>query len=55
KLEEIYGEIDKLEKTEIEEFKFINTEEKYRSLVLLALGLLGLEMLLRYTIFRTVA
>ncbi|GAL74024.1 BatA protein [Nonlabens ulvanivorans] len=55
KLEEIYGEIDKLEKTEIEEFKFINTEEKYRILVLIALGCLGLEMLLRYTIFRTVA
>lgn len=55
KLAEIYGEIDKLEKTEIEEFKFINTEEKYRILVLFALGFIALEMLLRYTVFRTVA
>jgi Ca-activated chloride channel family protein len=55
KLEEIYAEIDKLEKTEIEQFEFFNVEEKYRDLVLLALVLLGFEMLLRYTIFRTVA
>ena len=40
KLEEIYDEIDKLEKTEIEEFKYYNYEEKFRSLVLLALALL---------------
>jgi len=55
KLAAIYEEIDKLEKTEIEEFKFINTEEKYRILILLALGFIGLEMLLRYTVFRTIA
>jgi len=55
KLEAIYTEIDKLEKTEIEEFKYYNIDEKYRVLVLLALGLLLLEMTLRYTIFRTVA
>ena len=53
KLEEIYNEINKLEKTEIEEFKFYNYEEKYRSLVLLAGLLLLLEFLLRYTIFRS--
>ena len=39
KLEEIYDEINKLEKTEIEEFKFYNYEEKYRPLVIIA-GLL---------------
>ena len=55
KLEEIYAEIDKLEKTEIEQFEFFNVEEKYRDLVLLALILLGVEMLLKYTVFRTVA
>jgi len=55
KLEEIYTQIDKLEKTEIEQFEFFNVEEKYRDLVLLALILLGVEMLLKYTIFRTVA
>ncbi|MFD1161209.1 vWA domain-containing protein [Hwangdonia seohaensis] len=53
KLEEIYSEINKLEKTEIEEFKFYNYEEKYRSLVLLAGALLLLELLLRFTFFRS--
>lgn len=53
KLEEIYSEINKLEKTEIEEFKFYNYEEKYRSLVLLAGLLLLIELLLRYTVFRS--
>jgi len=53
KLEAIYDEIDSLEKTEIEEFKFYNYEEKFRPLVLLALGLLGVEFLLRHTLFRS--
>lgn len=53
KLEEIYDEINKLEKTEIEEFKFYNYEEKYRSLVLLAGLFLILELLLRFTFFRS--
>ena len=53
KLVEIYGEINKLEKTEVEEFKFYNYEEKYRSLVILAGLLILLELLLRYTIFRS--
>ncbi|MGB1307411.1 MAG: vWA domain-containing protein [Oceanihabitans sp.] len=53
KLIEIYNEINKLEKTEIEEFKFYNYEEKYRPLALLALLLLAIEFLLRYTIFRS--
>ncbi|WP_323789106.1 VWA domain-containing protein [Psychroserpens sp.] len=53
KLEEIYGEINKLEKTEVEEFKFYNYEEKYRPLVILASLLLLLELLLRNTIFRS--
>lgn len=53
KLAEIYSEINKLEKTEIEEFKFYNYEEKYRSLALLASVLLLLELLLRFTIFRS--
>ena len=53
KLKEIYKEIDKLEKTEVEEFKFYNYEEKFRLLVWIALGLLLLEFLLRFTIFRS--
>lgn len=53
KLEEIYAEINKLEKTEIEEFKFYNYEEKYRSLAVLAGVLLLIELVLRVTIFRS--
>lgn len=53
KLEEIYEEINKLEKTDVEEFKFYNYEEKYRPLLLLALGLLFFEFLLRSTVFRS--
>ncbi len=53
KLEEIYAEINKLEKTEIEEFKFYNYDEKYRPLVLIAGMLLLLELLLRFTVFRS--
>ena len=40
KLKDIYDEINKLEKTEVEEFKYYNYEEKYRILILIALGLL---------------
>ena len=53
KLEEIYEEINKLEKTEIEEFKFYNYDEKYRPLVILAGLFLLLEVSLRFTIFRS--
>ena len=53
KLNEIYDEINKLEKTDIEEFKYKNYDEKYRPLVILALILLTLEWLLRYTVFRS--
>ncbi|MCK0179445.1 VWA domain-containing protein [Flavobacteriaceae bacterium S0862] len=53
KLKEIYKEIDKLEKTDIEEFKFYNYEEKYRPLVLFAGILLLIELLLRFIIFRS--
>jgi Ca-activated chloride channel family protein len=52
-LKDIYDEIDKLEKTKIEEFKYYNYQEMYRDLVFLALGLLILEFLLRSTIFKS--
>jgi Ca-activated chloride channel family protein len=52
-LKEIYDEIDKLEKTKIEEFKYYNYQEMYRSLVLLAIGLLLFEFLLRNTLFKS--
>ncbi|PHS02312.1 MAG: aerotolerance regulator BatA [Leeuwenhoekiella sp.] len=53
KLEQIYAEINKLEKTDVEEFKYTNYEEKYRPLVILAGLLLLFELLLRYTLFRS--
>ena len=53
KLEEIYNEINKLEKTEIEEFKYYNYEEKFRPIILLALILLIIEWLMRNTLFRS--
>jgi len=53
KLEAIYDEINKLEKTEIEEFKYYRYEEKFRSWVFLAGGLLLFEWLLRHTLFRS--
>ena len=53
KLAEIYDEINKLEKTEIEEKKYYNYNEKYRPLVLAAGILLLIELLFRNTIFRS--
>ncbi|CAA0151343.1 vWA domain-containing protein [Tenacibaculum maritimum] len=53
KLEAIYNEIDKLEKTKIEEFKYYNYQEKYRFLVMLAGLLLLIEFLLKNTLFRS--
>ncbi len=53
KLKAIYDEINKLEKTEVEEFKYYNYEEKYRALVLLALAFLFVEWFLKSTIFRS--
>ena len=53
KLEAIYDEINKLEKTEVEEFKYYRYEEKFRPWILLAGGLLLLEWFLRNTLFRS--
>jgi len=53
KLQEIYAEINKLEKTEVEEFKFYNYDEKFRIFVLFGLGVFLFELLLRFTVFRS--
>lgn len=53
KLAEIYEEIDALEKTEIEEEKFYDYQEKFKPIVILGLGLLLFEFLLRNTLFRS--
>ncbi|MGM0635385.1 MAG: vWA domain-containing protein [Bacteroidota bacterium] len=52
-LEEIYDEIDSLEKTEIEEEKFYDYEEKFRPLVILGGILLLIEVVLKFTLFRS--
>jgi len=52
-LKEIYDEIDKLEKTKVEEFKYYNYQEKFRIFVFLALGVLLTEFVLRKTIFKS--
>jgi len=53
KLEKIYEEINKLEKTEIEETKYKSYDELFRPFVLAAFALLLFELLLRYTLFRS--
>jgi Ca-activated chloride channel family protein len=53
KLESVYNEINKLEKTEIEEFKYYNYQEKFRALVIFAGFLILLEMILRFTAYRS--
>ena len=53
KLEEIYDEINSLEKTEIEEFKYTRFEEKFRPWVFLAGILLLFEWVLRVTLFKS--
>lgn len=52
KLQTIYNEINKLETTEIDEKKFYNYDEKYKSFLLIAFLLLGVEVLLRNSVFR---
>lgn len=52
-LERIYKEINKLETSKIEELKFVNYDEKFRLLVVLAGLLLLIELILQHTIFRS--
>lgn len=53
KLEEIYNEIDQLERSKIDVTEFKRKHEEYLPLALLAMGLLLLELLFRFTIFRS--
>ena len=53
KLEAIYDEINKLEKTDVEEIKYYNSEEKFRPRVLMAGILLISEWLFRNILFRS--
>lgn len=53
KLSAIYDEIDKLEKTKIEEFKYYNYTEQYRLFVFIAGFFLILEFIFKNTIFKS--
>lgn len=53
KLKEIYDEINKLEKTEVEEFKYSNAKEVYRFFVLAAVILILVEWILKTTFFKS--
>lgn len=53
-LSAIYGDIDKLEKTKIEISSYKHYAELFFPFALLAIICLGLEMLLRYTVFRSI-
>ncbi len=54
-LEEIYKEIDQLEKTEIDTTKFQNSKEEFHWWVIFALITFGTEQILRNTILRVLA
>ena len=53
KLASIYDEINKYEKTDIEEIKYYNFQDKYRPLVLLGGLFIFLEMMMRFTVYRS--
>ena len=53
-LEQIYAEIDRLEKSRIDVTSIKRRSEVFGNWVLAALCLVALELLLRYTIFRTI-
>lgn len=53
KLEQIYDEIDKLERSKIEINEFTRVHEEFLPLVLLSLALLLLDFILRHTVFKT--
>jgi len=53
-LQEIYNEIDQLEKTEMEITSFKRYSEEYRPFLLIGLSLFLLDILLRMTVFKTI-
>jgi Ca-activated chloride channel family protein len=52
-LEKVYAEIDQLEKSKLEELTYYQYQEHFYILVFIALGLIGMEILLRLTLFRS--
>ncbi len=53
-LQNIYDEINKLEKTEVEEIRYSDAEEKYRFFILISLGLIFVEFVFRKVIFKSI-
>ncbi len=53
RLKEIYSDIDELEKSEIEEFKYYSVDEKYRYFLLPAIILIAFEIIMKLTILRS--
>jgi Ca-activated chloride channel homolog len=54
-LEEIYSEIDQMERSKIDVTEFARKKDEYLPLIFLALLLVGLEFILRHTWLRTLA
>ncbi len=53
-LENIFNEIDALEKTQMDVRHFSHTEDNYMMWAWLALAFFAIEMLLRYTVLRSI-
>lgn len=53
-LENVFAEIDKLEKTRLDVNKYTRTEEDFMPWVMIALCVFGIELLLRYTVLRRI-
>ena len=53
RLKEIYSDIDKLEKTEIEEFKYYSLDEKFRYFLVPSILLIVFELVMKLTILRS--
>ena len=53
RLKEIYSDIDMLEKTEIEEFKYYSVDEKFRYFLLPAIIFIVFEIIMKLTLLRS--
>jgi len=53
-LKEVYAEIDKMEKTAIDELTFSQYRDEFLPLAILAAILIAFEIILSYTVFRRV-
>jgi Ca-activated chloride channel family protein len=54
RLASIYDEINKLEKTEVEEFTYTTFEEHFRIFILFGMALLLVEWILRITVYKSI-